>query len=416
LNISEQSPNVSDFPEALDWLKEKGLRSYCAVPLTTSRGRLGAMGIGSSESGAYEEIDMQLLKNVAELVALVVENAFAHAALQREKTQLQTLFDVSKTLISNLRLKSLFREISVTIRGVIGQDYASISLFDKDTNSFRMHVLDFPFAKAFGVSTPVVRDLQIPFEDAGAVGLTLLKQETQILGYEDLIKHRSKHHLEFMKQGYRSMCCIPLATSDEVFGTLNLASMRDRAFLPEDVGFLNQLAMQIAAALDSSKAYQEISDRADKLQQKNVYLQEELCRELNFEAIVGESPILKEVLSRVAIVAPCDATVLILGETGTGKELVARAVHRLSSRKKASFIKLNCAAIPMGLLESELFGHEKGAFTGAVTQKIGGLSLLTKEPSFLMKWEKFPRKSSRSFCASCRIKSLKDWVEIAPSE
>jgi formate hydrogenlyase transcriptional activator len=159
--------------------------------------------------------------------------------------------------------------------------------------------------------------------------------------------------------------------------------MRDGAFLRQDIGFLNQLAAQIAAALDNVKAYQEIAELTDKLKKEKLYLQDEIRSELNFEEIIGESPALKRVLGQVKTLSPSDATALILGETGTGKELIARAIHRLSSRRDNSFIKLNCAAIPTGLLESELFGHEKGAFTGAVTQKIGRLELADKGTLFL---------------------------------
>jgi formate hydrogenlyase transcriptional activator len=159
--------------------------------------------------------------------------------------------------------------------------------------------------------------------------------------------------------------------------------MRDGSFLPQDIGFLDQLAVQIAAALDNAKAYHEVAELTDRLKKEKLYLQDEIRSELNFEEIIGESPALTRVLSQVKTVAPSNATTLILGETGTGKELIARAIHRLSSRKDATFIKLNCAAIPTGLLESELFGHEKGAFTGAVTQKIGRLELADKGTLFL---------------------------------
>src|SRR6202034_1346444 len=174
-----------------------------------------------------------------------------------------------------------------------------------------------------------------------------------------------------------------LITRKGKLGTLNLGSTTDHAFAPQDISFLKQVAAQVAIALDNARAYREIAELTDKLKKEKLYLQDEIRSVLNFEEIVGESPALKHVLAQVNTVAPSDATVLVLGETGTGKELIARALHRLSRRKDGAFIKLNCAAIPTGLLESELFGHEKGAFTGAVSPKIGRMELADGGTLFL---------------------------------
>ena len=186
-----------------------------------------------------------------------------------------------------------------------------------------------------------------------------------------------------LEQGIQSLCCIPLITRKGAIGTLNLASTEDNAFVSQDFGFLKQVTALVAVALDNARAYREIAKLKDKLAHEKSYLEGEIRSDRNFEEIVGDSPALKRVLSQAKTVAPSNATVLILGDTGTGKELIARAIHRMSTRKDASFIKLNCAAIPTGLLESELFGHEKGAFTGAVSQKIGRLELADKGTLFL---------------------------------
>src|SRR6202030_1065914 len=138
------------------------------------------------------------------------------------------------------------------------------------------------------------------------------------------------------------------------------------SFRPADAEFLAEAAGQIALAIENAMVYHEISQLKDKLAQEKLYLEEEIRSEMNFENIIGNSPALKHVLELVETVAPSDSTVLLLGETGTGKELIARAIHDRSRRKESTFVKLNCAAIPTGLLESELFGHEKGAFTGAI--------------------------------------------------
>ena len=166
-------------------------------------------------------------------------------------------------------------------------------------------------------------------------------------------------------------------------GTLNIGSFREGAFTPEEVDLLNQVASQFAIAVENALAYQQIAELKDKLNTEKLYLEDEIRSEYNFEEIVGESPALKRVLKHVETVAPTDSTVLILGETGTGKELIARAIHNLSGRHERTFVKMNCAAIPTGLLESELFGHEKGAFTGAIAQKIGRFELAHQGTLFL---------------------------------
>ena len=176
-------------------------------------------------------------------------------------------------------------------------------------------------------------------------------------------------------EGVRSMVCMPLLTHDRVLGTLSLASLRDAAFQQGDVDLLVQVAGQVAIAVENALAFQEIGELKNKLAQEKLYLEDEIRSEMNFDEIVGESPSLRAVLKQVETVAPTDSTVLIQGETGTGKELIARAIHNLSPRREHTFVKVNCAAIPTGLLESELFGHERGAFTGAIAQRLGRFEL-----------------------------------------
>jgi formate hydrogenlyase transcriptional activator len=171
------------------------------------------------------------------------------------------------------------------------------------------------------------------------------------------------------------LCCLPLLRPKGPLGVLVLGSTRHDAFQPEDLALLNQVAAQFAVALENQRSAQEIEALKGRLSQEREYLQVEIPGGGLFAEIVGESRAIKHVLSQATIVAPSEAAVLILGETGTGKELIARAIHRMSRRNQAPFIRLNCAAIPTGLLESELFGHEKGAFTGAIIQKVGRMEL-----------------------------------------
>src|ERR1700722_10444839 len=184
-------------------------------------------------------------------------------------------------------------------------------------------------------------------------------------------------------EGVRSAVCVPLITHDRVLGTLSLASLRDAAFQQGDVDLLVQVAGQVAIAVENAVAFQEIGELKNKLAQEKLYLEDEIRSEMNFEEIVGEGPSLRAVLKQVETVAPTDSTVLIQGETGTGKELIARAIHDLSPRREHTFVKVNCAAIPAGLLESELFGHERGAFTGAIAQRLGRFELANGGTIFL---------------------------------
>jgi formate hydrogenlyase transcriptional activator len=187
----------------------------------------------------------------------------------------------------------------------------------------------------------------------------------------------------FIAEGLHSGCIVPLVTANRTLGTLSLASLRPSAFTQEDIDLLMRVANQVAIAIENALAYREIAELKNQLAEEKLYLEEEIRTEYTFEEIVGESPALKGVLSQVETVASTDSNVLILGETGTGKEVIARAIHELSPRRERTFVKVNCAAIPTGLLESELFGHEKGAFTGAIAQKVGRFELAHRGTLFL---------------------------------
>ena len=206
-----------------------------------------------------------------------------------------------------------------------------------------------------------------------------------MFGEQDLIAlaAESKIAQHLLAEGVKSFCSIPLQSHDRILGTLNVGRLREDAFSRDEVELLSQVAQQIAIAVENGLAYREIAELKEKLNEEKLYLEDEIRTEHNFEEIVGDSAPLKHVLTQVEIVAPTDSTVLIQGETGTGKELIARAIHNLSGRRSRTFVKLNCAAIPTGLLESELFGHEKGAFTGAIAQKIGRFELANGGTLFL---------------------------------
>jgi formate hydrogenlyase transcriptional activator len=366
----------SRFPSVVNLLRKKRIRSYGALPLTTARKRLGALGLGSPRVSAYSEESLRSLRKVTELVALAVENALTREALRQESERLQVLLEVNATLMINRDLEKPLPEISRFLRRVIGHDYASVGVYDEVAQALAIYPLDSLLTQGL-----LETDAKIPVKETPA-GQALLEGEMRIFSREDLMALRSTFVSQMLEQGIQSLCCIPLVTRRGALGTLNLASKENNAFMSQDLHFLNQVVGQVAVALDNTHRYRE-GEFKEKLTEKNVYLEDTTRSKRNVDEIVGESAALKQVLNDARIVAPSDATVLILGETGTGKEMIAHAIHRLSSRQNAAFIKLNCAAIPTGLLESELFGHEKGAFTSAVSRKIGRLELANKGTLFL---------------------------------
>jgi formate hydrogenlyase transcriptional activator len=255
-------------------------------------------------------------------------------------------------------------------------DSAAVLLLDSASGKSRLVALDFPQGKGF-----IREDDTHVVSGAGKRALETLKPVIiERIGLHDL---PPEIYDKVIGEGLKSTCVIPLVSRGRALGHLSLARTTAATFAPEDVEFLAEAAGQIAIAIENAMAYHEISQLKDKLTQEKLYLEEEIRSEMNFENIIGNSPALKHVLELVETVAPSDSTVLLLGETGTGKELIARAIHDRSRRNHRTFVKLNCAAIPTGLLESELFGHEKGAFTGAITQKIGRMELGDQGTLFL---------------------------------
>jgi len=296
--------------------------------------------------------------------------------LRKEMDRLQMLLDVSTILSSNWNLQQAFPQISARIRRVLRQEYAGFELQDASTGLLVRQAEDFPMGKGL-LSSLTISPHDSPGGRSLQQGAALIFSKSQMQGFDAEITKN------FLAEGFRSLCCVPLVRPRGPLGVLVLGSTRKNAFQPEDLDLLKQVASQFAVALENHRAAVEIEALKNRLAEEKAYLEGELRSQGLFEEIVGDSPALKKVLDQVATVAPSEATVLILGETGTGKELFARAIHRLSRRKDGSFIKLNCAAIPTGLLESELFGHEKGAFTGAVSQKIGRLELADGGTLFL---------------------------------
>jgi formate hydrogenlyase transcriptional activator len=372
------------FPDFLARYREYHVRSITILPLTTAQHRLGAMGFGRTVPQRLTDTELQFMQRVASQVAVAVDNALNfetsqayQAQLARERDRLQVLLEVNNVLVTSRELSEVFRSIVLTLKRVIHHDYTSLALLDPVSGLLKIHALDFPGHQGiFQKEITISRDAS-PAGDAIATGQPLLARGAELDRYtSDIIRI-------LRQEGLQNVCCVPLITQGHTLGSLNLASRRLDAFAPQDVELLQQVAAQIAIAVENALAFKEIDALKNKLAVEKLYLEEEIRTEFNFEEIVGESPALKRALAQVQLAAPAGTTVLLLGETGTGKELFARAIHNLSPRRDRTFVKINCAAIPSGLLESELFGHEKGAFTGAINQKIGRFELADRGTLFL---------------------------------
>ncbi|PYX08465.1 MAG: Fis family transcriptional regulator [Acidobacteria bacterium] len=373
---SELDPYVGR-SAVISQIREHGFESLCMVPLFTSKEVIGTLAVGSRSENAFAAKDIDLLKQVAAQVSLALANSLAHKRLQEKKERLQMMMDLNTILVTDRDCPKLFSAIASFMRRMIPHEYASVAVYDESARSLSLYPLDSPLTSGSpSLATP------LPVTESLAAR-ALLEREIKIFNRDDLAGVQSHVVGHLLEQGIQSLCCVPLITRKGEVGTLNLASKQSDAFKPRDLDILQQVAAQVAIALENARAYHEIAELTRKLAKEKLYLEDEIRTELHFEEIVGESAPLKRVLSQAKTVAPSDATTLVLGETGTGKELIARAIHRMSSRKDASFIKLNCAAIPTGLLESELFGHERGAFTGAISQKIGRLELADRGTLFL---------------------------------
>jgi formate hydrogenlyase transcriptional activator len=372
------------WPKVVGHMKEDGANSFCFVPLTTAVRRLGAIGFLSLQKEAYGETDLEFLQQVAKQLAVAVDNVLnfasteaAQQSLARERDRLSLVLEINNAVVSHLELRALLKAISAWLGPVIPHDFALFCLYDPAIHQLRAHALDFP-----GNQDYIESGDPIPLEGTPE-GLAFTTQQTVHVRRLNLTEFPAEIMKRAEAEGLKSGCAVPLLLHGRALGTLSVVSMQEDAFTDDDAKLFSRIGAQVALAAANAMAYQEISSLKDKLAKEKLYLEEEIQTAYNFEEIVGDSRALKLLLKEVQTVAATDSTVLILGETGSGKELVARALHNLSNRRERTFVKLNCAAIPTGLLESELFGHEKGAFTGAIATKIGRFELADRGTLFL---------------------------------
>ncbi len=331
------------------------------VPIKDSTGRVTHIGIVAVEITERRKLE--------ELFHSVSEN------LKAEKKRAQVMEEVGRLLAAKWDVRQVFPRVSAYLRRVLRQEYAALSVRDEKSGQLVQEAIDFPLRKGHHLARVITPN--DPEAKALQGGAALILTRDEIRGYQS----GTTDH--FLTEGMQSLCCVPLLRPKGPLGVLVLGSTRVEAFQTDDLTLLNQVAAQLAIALENAGTAREVEQLRRRLGQEKRYLEGDARTPPHFEGIIGESPALQNVLEQVAVVADSEATVLLLGETGTGKGLVARALHLASKRKDKRFVTLNCAAIPTGLLESELFGHEKGAFTGAVRQKIGRLELADNGTLFL---------------------------------
>ncbi len=362
-----------------------GIRSVWSRPLFSSEGKaLGTFSINYGEPRNPGANDLQLIENASHITGIAIERHMKEEALQRERDRLRLLLEITNSLTSRLDLRQVVDALSANLFSVMHCDVSALLLPDSESGTLRVTILHNPDARGpFREGSLVPMNSSISgqvLRTAKSVRIDCFEQvrkDPEIYGNPDgqLLYER------VMEEGLRTGCYLPLIGRDRVVGVLMLSRRSDNVFAKDDVILLEQVACQVAIAVENTLEYEKATKDRDKETKQRLYLEEEIRAE--FGEIVGESPTLKTTLSLVSVVAPTDSSVLILGETGTGKELVARAIHKLGSRSEKGFVKLNCAAIPLGLLESELFGHEKGAFTGAIAQKTGRFELADRGTLFL---------------------------------
>jgi formate hydrogenlyase transcriptional activator len=368
-------------------LREHGIRSYLLVPLTTAVRRLGVLCFFSQRTDAYADADLEFAQRVAAQIALAIDNAqnFAHAQrhhrdLTAQRDRWRALLEVNNALVTTRDLPQLIHRIAATLCNVLRYDHLVLTLYDEPSNELRIAAL-MPDARPQELAV-LDHVAHIPIEGS-APGLAFTSKQPLLLTVFDPTQFPSPFTQMVHRFGVRSACMVPLLTVDRTLGVLIACAQEEGRLVQDDLDLLVQIGGQVAIAVANAQAFEQVSLLKDRIASEKVYLEEEIRGEHNFREIVGESAALARALHQVETVAPTDSTVLLLGETGTGKELAARAIHDRSDRRGRTLVKVNCAAIPSGLLESELFGHEKGAFTGAIERKVGRFELAHQGTLFL---------------------------------
>ena len=342
---------------------------------------LASFAAWNKEKDAYSEDEIRFLSGVGDMIASAVDDAINFDALRRTQDELrseredrlQLLLELTGQITSNLELRELLRTLSATVRRAMHCDAVVVHLPDEERGFLRVFTFDLHECRK------VIADNSW-LEESSSDGYIseVFRTRRPMIDTQGSPDSRPGIFGEDLRYAYS----VPLISRNRVLGVMELRR-EDYGFTQENADFLMQIANHVAIAVENALSFGEIKELKNKLAREKLYLEDEIRSEQGFEGIIGRSAAIRSVLRKIEIVAPTDSTVLICGETGTGKELIARAIHERSPRCTNAFIKLNCAAIPTGLLESELFGHERGAFTGAITQRIGRFELADRGTAFL---------------------------------
>jgi transcriptional regulator with GAF, ATPase, and Fis domain len=370
------------YPIELRLLAE-GIRSFCVVPLILAGQSIGTLNIGSDITDQYCDADVEFLGQVASQVALAIGNmnsyekiAALNSKVGRTAERYRALLEINNTIITNLTQDALLHSVSQTLRRIIPFDGAALTLYNPATEMFRYLAMEGALPSEFFRAG-------LEFHRTESIAAWVCDQQRAVLRSDLEKEQQYPNDRRLVAEGIKSDCLVPLIVGGRSIGTLNVGSRTRNQYSEADLEFLQEVGNQVALAVENMQSYEEIAALKIRLEKENIYLQEEIRTEHNFEEIVGSSSALLAVLRKLEQVAPTDSTVLIWGETGTGKELIARAIHGRSPRRNRPLVKVNCSAISAGLVESELFGHVKGAFTGAIGRRIGRFELADGGTIFL---------------------------------
>ena len=362
----------------------EGLRSVCCVMLKTARSAYGVLNLGKTDDDAFRPDDVELLEEVGQQLAIAFENARSFGAAERyrqealvQSDRLRLLLDVNNELLAQHESYATRLSVLARARRFVSHDYAALVIFDAEANELRIAAHTYNDDR--GVIEP---SLALPLGRSPS-GVAFFEQRTRMFTSAEFEQFDPGVVAGLIDDGIRSMCCVPLITQRGPLGTLTVGRRSPDGFTPAEVSLLGDVAGQVAIAVANTLAYQEISALKDRLTEEKLYLEDEISSQHDFTQIIGTSQALTSVLRQIRTVGPTDATVLLLGETGTGKELLARALHDASRRRAQTFVRVNGAALPATLIESELFGYEKGAFTGATSAKVGRFELAHRGTLFL---------------------------------
>ncbi len=341
------------------------------------------LNVGSPAENAFPIEELLLLWHIARQLAVAIENAISFDRAEQYRLEaiagrdrFKLLLDVNNALVTPLDPGGPWPPVLEVVRRAVDYDYASLLVLDAQRE------LHLEAATSDNGRAVVDEPVTVPVDRTPAAAA--FEQNAPCVFRGTALDRFDADEIRAIRRaGLQSVCCVPLATRHRVLGALNIASRREDAFSPVEVELLRDIAGQVAIAVENVLAFREISNLKNRLAEEKLYLEDEIKSDHDFKEIIGNSSTLKSVLQQIETVAPTEATVLLLGETGTGKELLARALHDLSLRRERAFIRLSAAALPVPLIESELFGYDKGAFTGAIGAKAGRLELADRGTLFL---------------------------------